>query len=75
MLITLLTIVLGIFLSFIATVFSMNGYSNAGIKCATGAMAFLFLGSAISLTIVPLLGIIYFFVFQSRHENKIPANE
>jgi hypothetical protein len=67
--ITLVMVTLGIFLSFMATLFSLHGFDLAGIKCATGAGFFVVVGSMFSITVIPLIGIVYYLIiyFKKRH--------
>jgi hypothetical protein len=69
-LITLLMMILCIFLSVIAMTVSVNGFSAAGIRCATGAVGFLVIGVMISLIIIPIIGIIGGIIYHYRHKKK-----
>ena len=68
--ITLLIVILGIFLSFMATIVSMYGYSLAGIRCVTGCFSFVVLGCIISIIIVPIVGAIGYFIFYLKNRSK-----
>jgi hypothetical protein len=66
--ITVLAIVFGIVLSFIATGISMYGASITGIRCVTGSIGFMLIGCVISLVIVPIIGIIGGLFYHFKHK-------
>lgn len=51
----LIFMIVGIMMTFIAVLVSINGMGNAGVTCATGAVVFLPLGILVNVIGIPLM--------------------